>query len=173
MDPILLIAPVLTKSGPFPLSPPLHLSSLLFSLSPLLPFPLCPLGHEASTRQSACHASSARPSLRWNQRRFIEQIGSSPSVVGAEPCSVPMLAANANADREQWFSTLLFASKVADSTRLWLRSGLTVHRVLHTMQFRVHLRGVDRGKRGWDCPLSSKNLTSSPRSSVQRSRLKL
>ena len=108
------------------------------------PFPLCPLGRgsEHATKRVP-RIKRERPSLRWNQRRFIEQIGSSPSVVGGEPspCSAPMLAANA--DREQWFSTLLFESGWLDALRLWLRTWVVS---VHTMQFRVHLRGVDRGK---------------------------
>lgn len=145
--PILLIAPVLTKSGPFPLRPlyfpppsPFITALRLLSLCP-------PLGHGASTRQSACHASSARPSLRGNQRRFIEQIGSSPSVVGAEPsCSVPRVGGRQRRSGTMVLNPLLLASKVADSTRLWLRECPTeCHRVLHTMQFRVHLRGGERG----------------------------
>lgn len=54
MDPILLIAPVLAKSGPFSL-----FSSLVTAL-PTFPSHFVRSGAGASTRQSACHASSAR-----------------------------------------------------------------------------------------------------------------
>lgn len=75
------------------------------------------LGHATRTRQSACHASSreTRPSLRRNQRRFIEQIGSSPSARGGRS-RVPVLVAAAAAAEEQRFSTPFCARKLIDST---------------------------------------------------------
>lgn len=63
--------------------------------------------------------------------------------MGAEPspCSVPMLAANA--DRTMVLNPSFRKWLTRRSTTMTANvSGLTVH----TMQFRVHLRGVDRGK---------------------------
>ena len=134
MDPILLIAPVLAKSGPFSL-----FSSLVTAL-PTFPSHFVRSGAGASTRQSACHASSARdPRYVEISANWIESFRRGGR---AEPvfCS--------HVGRQRRSRTMV----LNPSFRKWLTrrsttmtanvSGLTVH----TMQFRVHLRGVDRGK---------------------------
>lgn len=150
MNPILLIAPVLAKSGPFSL-----FSSLVTAL-PTFPSHFVRSGAGASTRQSACHASSARDpryveisaDLSSKLDRVLPSWGPSRARV-LLPCWPPTPIENNGSQP--------FFSKVADSTLYDYDCEREWSHGTHDAVSRA-LKGRGSRKGGWDIALCRQRI---------------